>query len=63
MTDDTTKRGAPDRIRINIRQAFEVRYWTKAMGVTRAALTQAVKAVGPMVKDVKRWLIEKIEKA
>ena len=63
MTDDTTKRGKPDRIRINVRQVFERRYWTKAFGVTEATLREAVKAVGPMVVDVKEWLVERIENA
>jgi len=63
MTDDTTKRGQHDRIRINVKQAFEVRHWTQALGVTRVALTAAVKAVGPMVQDVKRYLIERIQSA
>lgn len=63
MTDDTTKRGGADRLRINIRQVFEVRYWTKALGVTKATLIEAVKAVGPMVADVKEYLIERIRAA
>jgi len=63
MSDDTTKRGKADRTRINTRQAFEVRHWTKTLGVTKQTLMAAVKAVGPMVKDVKRYLIEKIRAA
>jgi len=63
MTDDTTKRGKADRARINTGQAFEVRYWRKVLGVTKLTLIMAVKAVGPMVRDVKRYLIERIKSA
>jgi hypothetical protein len=63
MSDDPKKRGKHDRIRINVRQIFERTYWTKALGITQARLREAVAAVGPMVKDVKRYLIERIEKA
>ena len=63
MADDTTKRGKADRIRINIRQAFEIRYWTKAFGITKQMLIGTVKVVGPMVKNVKRYLINRIRAA
>ena len=63
MTDDTTKRGKADRTRINTRQAFEVRYWRKAFGVTKLTLIMAVKAVGPLVKEVKQYLINRIRAA
>ena len=63
MSDDKTKTGHADRIRINVRQVFEVRHWTKAFGVTKASLLAAVKEVGPMVKDVRAFLIEKIRNA
>lgn len=63
MSDDTSKAGQEDRIRINVKQAFEVRHWTKAFGVTKACLKEAVKSVGPMVDDVKAYLIQKITDA
>jgi hypothetical protein len=47
MTDDLKHRGPPDPRRINVHEAHEVRYWTKALGVT---------AVGVMAKDVRRHL-------
>lgn len=63
MTDDTTKHSAPDRIRINVKQVHERSYWCARFGVTRPMLKLAVKAVGPMVKDVKKFLIARITNA
>ena len=56
MPDDLTKTGPADDRRINIHQDHEVRYWTQELGVSAERLRQAVHAVGPMVKDVKRQL-------
>ena len=56
MADDLKKRGPADRSRINVREPHEVRYWTKALGVSGAKLQELVKRVGPMVKDVKKAL-------
>ncbi|MCX8840418.1 MULTISPECIES: DUF3606 domain-containing protein [Vibrio harveyi group] len=51
---DNLKRTQPeDPKKINLAQAWEVDYWTKALGVSEARLRQAVKAVGVMVSDVK----------
>jgi len=54
--DDTSKRGPADRSRINVHERWELDYWTKALGVTKEQLEQAVAKVGPMVEDVKRAL-------
>lgn len=54
--DDLTKRGPPDRSRINVHEPWERRWWTSQLGVSEAQLIQAVNAVGPMVADVKRHL-------
>lgn len=56
MSDDLKQRGAPDRLRINIHEEHEVRYWTEALGVSREQLEQAVKAVGVMAADVRKHL-------
>jgi len=56
MSDDLKQRGAPDRLRINIHEEHEVRYWTEALGVSREQLVQAVKAVGVMAADVRKHL-------
>ncbi|MGH6872831.1 MAG: DUF3606 domain-containing protein [Rhizomicrobium sp.] len=55
MADDKSDRGPADRDRINIHEDYEVRYWTKKFGVTKAELVEAVKAVGVMAKDVAKY--------
>lgn len=56
MPDDKNKTGKGDDSRINVNQPYEVQYWTKELRCTEQQLRDAVKAVGPMVKDVKRHL-------
>jgi hypothetical protein len=56
MADDTSKRGAADRSRINTSEDYELRYWTEKWNVSAEALRAAVAKVGPMVTDVARQL-------
>jgi len=56
MSADLSKRGQQDRIRINVNEVHEVRYWTEELGVTREELERAVKAVGVMMEDVRKHL-------
>lgn len=53
MSDDLTQRGPQDRARINVNEPHELRYWTKALGVTEEQLKQAVNQVGVSVDKVK----------
>lgn len=56
MSDDLTNRGPKDRDRVNTTEAWELKYWSTKFGVTEQQLKDAVKAVGPMVTDVKKKL-------
>ncbi|ASR45188.1 DUF3606 domain-containing protein [Xanthomonas citri pv. mangiferaeindicae] len=56
MSDDKSKTGAADRDRINVDEDYELRYWTQALDVTPEQLREAVAAVGPMARDVRRHL-------
>jgi hypothetical protein len=56
MSDDKNKAGGQDRDRINTHEDYEVRDWSKKFGVTAEELKAAVKAVGPMAKDVEAHL-------
>ncbi|EJL05477.1 MULTISPECIES: DUF3606 domain-containing protein [Pseudomonas] len=56
MADDLSNRGPQDRSRISTSEEWEVRYWTKELGVTEDELKAAVKAVGSAVIDVRRQL-------
>jgi hypothetical protein len=51
MADDTTKRDYRDRDRINVHEGYEIRYWTKELGVSPEKLKQTVEKVGVMATD------------
>ena len=59
MSDDKSKAGGQDRLRINTHEDFEVRDWAKKFGVTKEELIAAAKAAGPMAKDVEAYLKSK----
>lgn len=56
MADDLGNRGPQDRARVNTSETWELTHWTKEFGVTAEELKAAVKAVGPMVVDVRKKL-------
>lgn len=56
MADNLDDRGPQDRARVNTSEAWELKHWTKEFGVTEEELRAAVKAVGPMVTDVRKKL-------
>jgi hypothetical protein len=56
MADNPEVRGAQDRSRINLHQEHEVRYWTKALGVTEDQLKATVAKVGNSAEKVRAKL-------
>jgi hypothetical protein len=56
MADDTTKRNYRTATRINVREDYELRYWTKELGVTPEKLKQTVEKVCTMLTYVRRTL-------
>lgn len=56
MADDRTLTGQADRLRINMNEDYEVRYWTQKWNVSREELADAVRSAGVMVKDVAKKL-------
>jgi hypothetical protein len=56
MADDKDKRDYRDRDRINVHEEYELRYWTKELGVTPEKLKQTVKEAGIMVPNVRKAL-------
>jgi hypothetical protein len=56
MADDLSNRGGQDRPRINVNDEQDLRYWTEKWSVTFTNIKAAVKIVGPMVKDVEKYL-------
>jgi hypothetical protein len=58
MADDKSKVGQQDRQRINTGEDYEVQDWARQLGVSAEQLRAAVKAVGPMAADVRKYLKE-----
>jgi hypothetical protein len=56
MADDKSKAGKADRDRINVNESYELHDWSGKFGVSPEQLKTAVKAVGPMASDVRRYL-------
>ena len=56
MSDDKSKRGSPDRDRIDINDPDEVRNWTKSLGVSKVELERAVAAAGNTAEKVREYL-------
>lgn len=54
--DNLTKRAQPDRSKINMDEAFEVKYWTHALGVSKEELQKAVDKVGNSAAAVRKEL-------
>lgn len=57
--DDKTKVGGQDRKRINLNEDYEVRDWTKSLGVTEEQLRKAVEVVGDQADKVREHLKKK----
>lgn len=42
--------------KVEVNEAWALRYWTQELGVTERDLREAVEVVGPMLLDVKKIL-------
>ncbi len=56
MSDNLAIRRPQDPTKINLQEDWEVKYWTRALGVTADQLKRAVDEVGPLVVKVKSYL-------
>jgi hypothetical protein len=56
MADDKTIRGPADRLRINVNEDYEVRYWTRELRISEERLRALVAKHGVMVSDIRREL-------
>jgi Protein of unknown function (DUF3606) len=56
MSDDKTNRGTQDRTRINVHEDYELRDWSKRLGVTPDELKKAVQQVGTSADAVRKQL-------
>ncbi|MDM0052966.1 DUF3606 domain-containing protein [Variovorax sp. J22R115] len=56
MPDDKTQPGGQDRTRINIHEDYELRDWSRKLGVSPEILQAAVRAVGTHAATVEQHL-------
>ena len=56
MSSDLAKRSRPDRSKIGMHEAHEVKYWTKHLGISREELERVVAKVGNSAAAVKKQL-------
>jgi hypothetical protein len=56
MSDDKTRAHGQDRDRINVHEDYELRDWSKSLGVTPERLKEAVQAVGDRAEKVRQYL-------
>ena len=56
MPDDKSKRGGQDRTRIDVSEAYELRHWTKTLGVSEDELKAAVNKVDDRAAAVAIYL-------
>ncbi|HZY19221.1 MAG TPA: DUF3606 domain-containing protein [Ramlibacter sp.] len=56
MSDDKTKSQGQDRQRINVHEDYELRDWSRSLGVTPERLKEAVQAVGDRAEKVREYL-------
>lgn len=56
MADDLKNPGNPDRNRINVNEEYELRDWSKSLGVTPEELKRAVAQVGDRADAVRQHL-------
>lgn len=56
MPDDLRNRGPQDRARINIHEAWEVRWWTKELGVSEQRLRELVAQHGVSAARIRQAL-------
>ena len=54
MADNLKDRAPEDAKRISLNEDWEVRYWTKALGVSETQLKELVKKHGNMADDVRK---------
>ena len=60
MADNLNERGPQDRTRININEDWEVRYWSKELGVSQDRLRELVKQHGVSADAVRRALGKRV---
>jgi hypothetical protein len=63
MSDDLRKRGPEDRSRVNVNEPWELKYWSKTLGITPDRLKEVVRQVGTRTEDIEQYLSSTAETA
>jgi hypothetical protein len=58
--DDLKNRGPQDRSRINVQEDWELRYWSKELGVSADELKRLVSAHGNSAEKVREAIRKKL---
>ena len=56
MADQLKEVGTPDSNWINVNEDHEVKYWTKALGVSETKLKEVIQLVGTSAEAVRKAL-------
>ena len=56
VMDNLTRKDQRDRSKINMHEDFEVKYWTKELGVSKEQLQRAAEKVGNSAAAVRKEL-------
>ena len=56
MADQLKEVGTPDSKRINVTEDHEIKYWTKALGVSETKLKEVIQLVGTSAEAVRKAL-------
>jgi hypothetical protein len=59
MSDDLKNRGPQDRGRINVHEPWEVKWWTKELGVTEEQLRELVRQHGVSAAKIREVLSQR----
>jgi len=62
MADDKKKTGSPDSKRINVKEQYELKDWSKSLGVTPAKLKALVKEHGTSSAAIKKAIVAPAKK-
>lgn len=56
MSDSLKKRGRMDRLKINVNEYYELKYWSHKFGVSRDELKRLVRDFGERAADIEKAL-------
>ncbi|MGD9426992.1 DUF3606 domain-containing protein [Pantoea sp. NSTU24] len=50
------RRSPDDLSQVDIREQWQITYWTQELGTTQERLTRAIRESGPQIEQVRAWL-------